>query len=154
MKKWQWAALAILALGTGILANWTMKKDFVTLDGEAYQWQDFNGQWVVVNYFARWCAPCLREIPELNRFHRENQDIPIFAISFDPLSKEELSELRDTYQIAFPILMNIEAVLWPQAPTVLPHTIIINPQGQVAIELKGEQSAASLKQLIDQLQGS
>jgi thiol-disulfide isomerase/thioredoxin len=154
MKNWQWLAIALFALTTGLLVNTTMKKDFVTLDGEAHQWQDFEGSWVIVNYFARWCAPCLREIPELNRFYFENKSVPIFAISFDPLSQEQLSELRDTYDIAFPILYSIESLPWTKAPNTLPHTIIIDPKGRVVKQLKGEQSAESLSQILVELQGS
>lgn len=154
MKKWHWLALILLSLGTGMLANWAMKKDFVTLEGQAHQWQDFKGKWVIVNYFARWCAPCLREIPELNRFYLEHSKILLFAISFDPLPKEELVELKATYNIAFPILTEINSLPWPQAPNTLPHTIIIDPKGRVVKQLKGEQSMENLLTVLAELKGA
>jgi thiol-disulfide isomerase/thioredoxin len=154
MKKWQWIAMALMALSAGFVANWTMKKDFVTLDGQRFQWQDFEGRWVVVNYFAQWCAPCLREIPELNQFYFENKEVPLFAISFDPLTPNQLIELRDTYQVAFPIMQEVESVPWLHAPKALPHTIIIDPQGRVVKQLEGEQSMESLRQILHELQGS
>ena len=46
------------------------KADFVTTDGTTYQWQELEGNWVIINYFAPWCVPCLREMPELHEFDR------------------------------------------------------------------------------------
>lgn len=154
MKKWQWLLLGLAAISTGFFASWAMKKDFVTLDGQAYQWQDFAGSWVIVSYFAPWCAPCLREIPALNRFYDENKEVPLFGISFDQLNHQQLNELRDTYSISYPILFTIESLPWENSPNTLPHTIIINPEGKVVKQLKGEQSVESLRQILAQLQSS
>ncbi|KXI28921.1 TlpA family protein disulfide reductase [Paraglaciecola hydrolytica] len=154
MKKALLALLAVCAVVAGLSVNLLFKVDFVTLDGESKQWRDLHGQWVVVNYFAQWCAPCLREIPELNEFYRENKQIAMFAVSFDTLNQQQLLALREQHNIEFPILAEISATPWQQMPKTLPHTLIIDPQGKIVRELKGEQSAASLLRVITKLQGS
>ena len=44
-----------------------------------------GGNWIVVNYWADWCAPCIKEIPELNDFAKENTDILVYTFNFDYL---------------------------------------------------------------------
>jgi thiol-disulfide isomerase/thioredoxin len=153
MKKALISIIALCAIVAGVSFNLMFKSDFVTLDGEAKKWRDFQGQWVVVNYFAEWCAPCLREIPELNRFYRENKEIAILAVSFDVLTQQQLQTLRLQHNIEFPILAEISDKPWQQVPKTLPHTLIINPKGELVRELKGEQTAASLMSVINELQG-
>lgn len=154
MKKILSVVLIVTALLSGVAANILLKSDFVTVDGQSKRWREFKGQWVVVNYFAQWCAPCLREIPELNRFYLDNKEIAVFAVSFDPLEIAELRSLAERYHIRFPIVAEIDSAPWQQKPTTLPHTLIIDPTGQVVKELKGEQTADGLRQLIKQLQGT
>ncbi|WP_340679730.1 TlpA disulfide reductase family protein [Paraglaciecola sp.] len=154
MKKIVISIIALCAISAGVSFNLMFKSDFVTLNGESRQWRDLQGQWVVVNYFAQWCAPCLREIPELNRFYRENKQVAILAVSFDPLNQQQLLALQKEHNIEFPILAQISHKPWEQVPKTLPHTLIINPKGELVRELKGEQTAASLLSVINELHGS
>lgn len=154
MNKTLISIVAVCAILAGVSFNLLFKADFVTLDGESKQWREYKGQWVVVNYFAQWCAPCLREIPELNRFYRDNKQIAILAISFDALDQQQLRDMQIQYNIEFPILATISAQPWDKMPSTLPHTLIISPEGKVVHQLKGEQTAAGLLSVINELQGS
>lgn len=145
---------AVLALITGVVANQWFASDFVTLDGEKHRWRDYQGQWVVVNYFAEWCAPCLRELPELNRFEAmtENTGITLLGVSYDRLSDTELTALADKYSIDFPLIRSAPEPQMPNArPNSLPATYIIGPDGKVVRQLMGEQEADLLLEIVERL---
>lgn len=143
---------ALFALLVGLWTQQQLKVDFITLDGQEHRWSHSQGNWKVVNYFAEWCAPCLREMPELNHFHQQNSnDIDIFAVSFDPLDKEQLLALQQKYDIQFPVIATLNTLPWNRPPNSLPTTYIIDADGIVQKQLKGEQSAEKLIQTINML---
>lgn len=120
--------------------------DFQTDDKGGLTWQALKGQYVVVNYFAEWCAPCLRELPELNEFHHLYGDnVTLLGVSFDGLNNEELAALKQEYDIQFPLIQNEPAPNLPFAtPNALPATYIVTPEGEVKGPLLGEQTIKSL----------
>jgi thiol-disulfide isomerase/thioredoxin len=142
------------ALLVGLWTQQNLKVDFTSLDGQEYRWSHSKGKWKVVNYFAEWCAPCLREMPELNTFYQQhNDEVDIFALSFDPLDKEQLVVLQKKYDIQFPIIDKLNTLPWGQPPNSLPTTYILDAHGKVQKQLKGEQSAEKLIQTIHELKG-
>ncbi len=152
MKKIVILLAALVALLVGVLTQQNLKVDFTTLDGQGQRWSHSQGNWKVVNYFAEWCAPCLREMPELNHFyHQYNYEIDIFAVSFDPLNKDQLTNLRQKYDIQFPIIEKLYNLPWDRPPNSLPTTFILDADGKVRKQLKGEQSAEKLMNTINLL---
>lgn len=146
--------IASLALFIGIWAQDSFKVDFVTLDEQQHRWSNTSEKWTVVNYFAEWCAPCLREIPELNHFYQQqNDDVAIYAVSFDPVNKEQLNTLKQKYLIQFPLISELNTLPWHQAPSSLPTTYILDGQGKLRKQLKGELSSEKLLQSINILKG-
>ena len=143
----------IFALTLGLAYQLSNRYDFTTLNGSTHQFKQLEGKWVVVNYFAEWCAPCLREIPELNEFNgliNESQSAVLFGVSYDAMQDHELSLLAEKYNIEFPLINNIETALPFDPPQYLPATYLIRPDGTLAGQLLGEQSVSSLKQAISQ----
>ncbi len=120
--------------------------DFSTDTDGSYSWQQLEGGYVVVNYFAEWCAPCLRELPELNEFYELYGDqVKLLGVSFDGLNNEELAALRAEYSIQFPLIQNEPLPMLPFAqPNALPATYIVTPSGEIKGPLLGEQTLATL----------
>lgn len=148
-----WGCL-LIAMFSGAFAYRYLDRDFTTLDETSYKWKELEGQWVVVNYFAKWCAPCLREVPELNAFARvaNTHNSRIFMVSYDPLSKQDLQTVVDEYGIEVPVVFsNDDTRLINETPRYLPATYIINPEGEVAVSLYGEQTQQTLVQAINKL---
>jgi thiol-disulfide isomerase/thioredoxin len=152
LKKIVILLAALMALLVGVLTQQNLKVDFTTLDGQGQRWSHSQGNWKVVNYFAEWCAPCLREMPELNHFYQQhNKEIDIFAVSFDPLNKEQLTTLKKKYDIQFPIIDKLNTLPWSRPPNSLPTSYILDADGKVQKQLKGEQSAEKLIHTINLL---
>jgi thiol-disulfide isomerase/thioredoxin len=146
--------VALTALIVGVMTHQARQSDFITLENEGFNWANSQNKWTVVNYFAEWCAPCLREIPELNHFYQLNkQNINMFAVSYDPLNELQLAELQKKYAIGFPIITSFQTMPWGKPPNSLPTTFILNPKGELIKQLKGEQSADELLQAIEILKG-
>ncbi|WP_334020790.1 TlpA family protein disulfide reductase [Alteromonas sp. S015] len=156
MKPLFLVVLLIIAALAGAFTYQGLQYDFETLDGETFRWQDLNGQWVVVNYFAPWCAPCLREMPELAAF---NQSLPdntrLFAINYDPKTKSELKAMTEKFGIALPVIVSSPDTKLPmQKPIYLPATFILGPDGEIKDTIMGEVTAARLHQRLTELRGA
>jgi peroxiredoxin len=91
-------------------------------------------------------------MPELNHFYQQyNDEVSIFAVSFDQLSKEQLMALQQKYDIQFPIIDRLNTLPWGRAPNSLPTTYILDADGKLQKQLKGEQSVQKLIQTINEL---
>jgi thiol-disulfide isomerase/thioredoxin len=135
--------LAASLAGCGDTATLTLS------DGERRELSDYRGQWLVVNYFAEWCAPCLREMPLLNELNELNElndaeGPAVVAVSFDALSPAELERLKTDYRMTMPVAVSLEGP-WPfEAPRALPTTMVINPNGKLVDSHQGELKAEDL----------
>ncbi|MGQ7817713.1 TlpA disulfide reductase family protein [Metapseudomonas furukawaii] len=122
--------------------------------GQKVAVERLEGQWLVINYWAEWCAPCRTEIPELNALAEQQKDkgVKVLGVNFDGLQGEELSEAVDKMGIRFTVLAEDPAARFelPRSEA-LPVTYIIDTQGKVRERLMGEQDAAGLTARLDSL---
>jgi thiol-disulfide isomerase/thioredoxin len=106
-----------------------------------------EGQWLVINYWAQWCAPCRTEIPELNVLEQQlkGQSVQVLGVNFDALQGETLTQAAQDMGITFTVLAQDPAERYqlPRAE-VLPVTYIVDDQGRMRERLLGEQTAAGL----------
>lgn len=136
----------------GLLAACSPQPDVTTTSDQQVNWQQQDGT-VVVNYFAEWCAPCLRELPELNEFYHQdvagNDDLQLIGVSFDPLTNEQIHQLAERHGIEYPLALSEPAPAFPfERPKMLPATYIIKADGSVKGPLMGEQSLDSLREAV------
>lgn len=100
-----------------------------------------RGHWVVINYWAQWCKPCIKEIPELNQLARQHPEIHVLGVNYDGATGEELSQQVRALGIEFPLLeQDPSAALGISRPAVLPTTLIISPEGELRESLVGPQT--------------
>lgn len=118
--------------------------------GEGIGLGDFHGRWVVINYWAIWCGPCRREIPELNALQRAHEGaLQVLGVNFDNPPAEVNRAQADELGIDFPVLESDPGPsLGATPPNVLPVTLIVAPDGTLAHELVGPQTRESLEAII------
>jgi len=103
------------------------------LDGRDHALADYRGDWVVVNYWATWCAPCRKEIPDLSELHDARDDITVLGLAFEETEVSAFEAFLVEYPASYPILLvdvyNPPADLG--APRALPTTYLVDPTGEL-----------------------
>jgi thiol-disulfide isomerase/thioredoxin len=101
------------------------------LDGGTLAIADLRGQWVVLNYWATWCAPCRKEIPDLSELHERADNISVVGIAYEETEPEVFREFLAEFSPTYPNLL-VDVYNPPQpfgAPMALPTSILLDPAG-------------------------
>lgn len=140
MRKLLGVAMVLLLLAS------CEQPDFLDTEGRGYRYADFNGKWLILNYWATWCGPCIKEIPELNKIAEEHQDkVRVFGVNFDQPDAEERHAQVEKMRIEFPVfVIDPSADMGFTRPEVLPTTFIFSPDGTLHATLIGPQTENSL----------
>ncbi|MCW8841608.1 MAG: TlpA family protein disulfide reductase [Gammaproteobacteria bacterium] len=123
---------------------------FVDIHGETVDFEDYRGKWVVVNYWATWCPPCLEEIPELIHFHERHKNDTAVVVGFnmEEKSPELLSEFVEENMMTYPVVpMSDDLALVGDVPG-LPTTYLLDPTGKPVAMQVGEITAEMLEKFI------
>ena len=112
---------------------------------------DLRGQWIVINYWAKWCKPCIKEIPELNELDQQYSQVTVLGVNYDGATGEELATQLADLGVEFAMLAEDPASsLNLPRPVVLPTTIILDPAGKHSQTLLGPQTTESLALAVGQ----
>lgn len=125
------------------------------LDGQSHKLSDYRGKWVLVNFWATWCPPCLEEIPELEIFHNNNQQdrAVVLGINLEEIDRGLLREFVDDQFVSYPILLTGPDTRLPfgRIPG-LPTSFLVSPEGKVTARVVGAVTAESIENYIDNYQ--
>ena len=131
------------------------KVEFKNLDGKIVKLSDYKGKWVIVNYWATWCPPCLVEMPELSIFHEEHKDKDaiVLGVNYESISKKMVKGFLEEQMIEFPVVQEKDG---PNGRSTsfgplkgLPTTYIISPTGQVVATRVGMVNSKMLEGFIN-----
>lgn len=121
-----------------------------TLDGTSYSLADRRGKWVVVNFWATWCAPCLKEMPELSALDEENEHIEVIGLAYEEIDVAAMQAFLQAHPVKYPIAIvdvgNPPAAF--ETPRGLPMTYLIAPDGRVARKFLGPVTGHELEEAI------
>lgn len=128
-------------------------KSFVLIDlnGDSYRLDDYRGKWVVVNYWATWCPPCLEEVPDLVNLYdsRKDRDLMVFGVVFEYNNLGEVEKFADDMLMSYPIVLGNERIVSEiGSAAVLPTTYIYNPQGRLVKIRRGLITRQYIEELI------
>ena len=107
--------------------------------GAGARLEDYRGKYVLLNFWATWCPPCIQELPSLNTLHREMEPngLVVLGLSVDE-NKEAYEQFLDRFDVSFPTVRDPEmAVASLYGTNMYPETYLINPEGRVVRKYVG-----------------
>ena len=141
-----------LMLTTLLLMGCTQESHLVSyplLEGDSITFGT-SPKLTVINYWAVWCGPCRKEIPEFNQFAKEHADhVVVLAVNFDGSEGDTLRAEIAKLGIEFPSLLADPRGIWGLEPVnVLPETLVIGTDGKLLQRMIGPQTAEILEALL------
>ena len=137
-----------------------MAKDVVLtrLDGKRERMSTHRGDVVLLHFWAIWCRPCVKEMPTLNRLHRQlqSESFAVVAVNLDARKKDVRRFLRKK-NLRMPVYLDPGRTLYQQifgSPELLPRSLLIDKTGRIvrsyagAQHLKSPQTFADIQQLL------
>lgn len=133
---------------SGIAPDFTVQ----TLDGQTVSLSDFKGQVVLINFWATWCPPCVRETPRLVRVAETYKDEGLVVLGINTTYQDEPSKVQQfarDYDVPYPILLDTEGVVGEKYPSrLMPTTYLIDRDGRIVHTKVGEVDEATLTEQI------
>lgn len=122
-----------------------------TLDGKTFDLSAQGGKWVIVNYWATWCSPCLKELPDISAYVATHKDtVAAIGLAFEDSDKADIEKYLKAHPISYPVAQ-VDVIEPPKdfdTPKGLPNTYVIAPDGHVAKAFMGPITAKDLDAVI------
>jgi len=131
MQRMRLLLAACLLLATlSVAANEFVFRD---MQGSAQRLSDYKGKWVLLNFWATWCPPCLEEIPDLVEMHnaRKDKDFVVIGVAMSSSSDSVIAFTRQM-EISYPIVLgNDRIVAQIGRVDALPTSYLYDPTGKL-----------------------
>lgn len=126
--------------------DWVMQD----MAGKIHRLADYKGQWLVVNYWAPWCPPCLEEMPELVAFYdaQRAKKVMVLGVAVQYKTEKSVTDFAEDMLISYPVILGDAQKKTLPEPEVLPTTYIYQPDGRLYKVKRGAVSKHWLEQLL------
>lgn len=120
------------------------------IDGSEYDLAAHRGKWVVVNFWATWCKPCIKEMPELSALDAMREHVEVVGLAYDDTTPADIRAFLQKHPVVYPIAI-VDVYDPPKdfaTPRGLPMTYLIAPDGKVAKQFLGPVTAQEIEAAI------
>ena len=140
------ALLLILSIGHAAWAgNWNLKDK----DGAHYTLSGLHGKWVLVNFWAPWCPPCIQEMPDLVALQQQHKDLQVIGVAVMYGSRKEVTDLVNKKSISYPIVLGNEDTAGDFGGlTGLPTSFLYSPSGKLVEHIVGPVTQVDIERKI------
>ena len=153
------------ALGVGDILDWvkplwtwqenepSLTFELTDTAGNIYTQENTRGKYLVVNFWATWCTPCLNEIPVFVKFYNQNADqVEILGLDYEPINLSAIDKFIERFSINYPIILfdeKNESEYSKFGDIVgMPTTQIYDPKGELMQTFMGEINIEDLEKII------
>jgi cytochrome c biogenesis protein CcmG/thiol:disulfide interchange protein DsbE len=128
--------------------------ELTDLEGNSLKLEDYEGQVVLINFWATWCGPCRIEIPDFieayDEFHEKG--LEILGVSLDQTSERDIQEFVQRNKINYPVAMITQEFYNSYRPgQYIPHTIIVDTKGKIRHRHTGVLSKGDIARVFQDL---
>tara|TARA_R110002050_G_scaffold57423_5_gene129184 strand:- start:99092 stop:99625 length:534 start_codon:yes stop_codon:yes gene_type:complete len=109
-----------------------------TPEGKLLNLNDYQGKYVLVNFWAFWCSPCIKELPDMQKLYDafDKEEFEIIGIHAGPYNAQA-AEFVKHFNITFPIVSDADTSLKGWDVPALPMSYLLNPQGEIIFKALG-----------------
>jgi thiol-disulfide isomerase/thioredoxin len=146
------AGILMAGLAVPAFAATTAKPTLVTptLDGKSFDLSAQRGHWVIVNFWATWCVPCIKEMPDISAFVAAHKNVTAIGLAYEDTDKADILAFLKKHPVIYPIAQ-VDVTNPPKdfdEPKGLPTTYLIGPDGSVAKRFVGPITGADLARAV------
>lgn len=119
--------------------------------GKVQRLSDYRGKWVLVNFWATWCVPCLDEIPDLVALHNahKDRDLVVLGMALEYTSPKSVMDFAAKHAISYPVILGDYQMAGQIGEIgILPTTVLFDPSGKPAAYQEGAVTQAMIEKYI------
>jgi thiol-disulfide isomerase/thioredoxin len=127
--------------------DWSLKAK----DGAQYTLSGLHGKWVLVNFWAPWCPPCLEEMPDLDAMQQQHKDLQVIGVAVMYGSRKEVMDIVNKKSISYPIVFGTEDTAGDFGGLDgMPTSFLYSPSGKLVGHHPGILTKNEVEQVIEQ----
>lgn len=134
MAKWWAYLISAMLIPLEVAAS---SFSLVDTQGRIHQLDRYQGQWVLVNVWATWCAPCVTEMPELQSLHRNTRNLAVLGLSVDSQPAHQITAFAQQVGATYPIIAGNLDMARPFKIKGFPTTVLYDPSGREVFHKAG-----------------